>query len=107
MAIPYLTEPLSAVAILSVNSLLTIPDFRMGERVFRMLLTLREKAREHFLIQTRDPNVPLFALATEGNIGEFLRTELETRHRFGYPPFSTLLKFTHEGKKQDGATAMN
>jgi len=107
MAIPYLTEPLSAVAILSVNSLLTIPDFRMGERVFRMLLTLREKAREHFLIQTRDPNVPLFALATEGNIGEFLRTELDVRNRLGYPPFSTLIKFTYEGKKQDGATVMN
>lgn len=107
MAIPYLTEPLAAVAILSVNSLLTIPDFRMGERVFRMLLTLREKAREHFLIQTRDPNVPLFALATLGNIGEFLRTELDVRNRLGYPPFSTLIKFTYEGKKQDGAAVMN
>ncbi|OGZ07696.1 MAG: hypothetical protein A3D65_00880 [Candidatus Lloydbacteria bacterium RIFCSPHIGHO2_02_FULL_50_13] len=107
MAIPYLTNPVAAVAVLSVNSLLTIPDFRMGERIFRLLLILREKAREHFLIQTRDPNVPLFALATEGNIGEYLRAELETRHRFGYPPFSTLLKFTFEGKKQDGATAMN
>ncbi|MDO8521192.1 MAG: hypothetical protein Q7S52_03690 [bacterium] len=107
MAIPYLTHPLAAVAVLSVNSLLTIPDFRMGERIFRLLLILREKATGHFLIQTRDPSVPLFALATEGNIGEFLRTELEVRHRLGYPPFSTLLKFTHEGKKQDGAAAMN
>ncbi len=107
MAIPYLTLPLAAVAILSVNSLLTIPDFRMGERIFRLLLILREKAQEHFLIQTRDPNVPLFALATEGNIGEFLRTELDVRHRLGYPPFSTLLKFTHEGKKQEGAAIMN
>ncbi|OGZ06167.1 MAG: hypothetical protein A2942_03185 [Candidatus Lloydbacteria bacterium RIFCSPLOWO2_01_FULL_50_20] len=107
MAIPYLTEPLAAVAVLSVNSLLTIPDFRMGERVFRLLLILREKAREHFVIQTRDPNGPLFALATEGNVGEFLRTELDARHRLGYPPFSTLLKFTFEGKKQDGAAAMN
>lgn len=107
MAIPYLTLPLFAVAILSVNSLLTIPDFRMGERIFRLLLILREKAREHFLIQTRDPNIPLFTLATEGNIGEFLRTELDQRHRLGYPPFSTLLKFTHEGKKQEGAAIMN
>ena len=107
MAIPYLTQPLSTVAVLSVNSLLTIPDFRMGERVFRLLLTLRERATEHFLIQTRDPEVPLFQLATQGNIGEFLRSELDVRHRLMYPPFSTLLKFTYEGKKQDGAEAMN
>ncbi|MEK7118066.1 MAG: hypothetical protein AAB869_00465, partial [Patescibacteria group bacterium] len=107
MAIPYLTTPLAAVAILSVNSLLTMPDFRMGERVFRLLITLREKAREHFLVQTRDPTIPLFALATEGNIGEFLRTELDVRQRLLYPPFSTLLKFTYEGKKDDGVAAMN
>jgi primosomal protein N' (replication factor Y) len=106
MALPYLTEPVSTVAVLSVNSLLTIPDFRMGERVFRLLLSLREKAREHFLIQTRDPDVPLFALATAGNIGEFLRAELEVRHRLLYPPFSTLLKFSHEGTKPEGVALM-
>lgn len=107
MALPYLTEPVGVVAVLSVNSLLTIPDFRMGERVFRLLLSLREKAREHFLIQTRDPEVPLFALATTGNIGEFFKSELEARHRLGYPPFSTLLKFSYEGTKPGGAALMN
>ena len=107
MALPYLTEPVANVAVLSVNSLLTIPDFRMGEKVFRLLLTLREKAREHFLIQTRDPDMPLFELATSGNIGEFLRTELATRERLRYPPFATLLKFTHEGGKVEGRALMN
>lgn len=106
MALPYLTEPVGAVAVLSVNSLLTIPDFRMGERVFRLLLSLREKAREHFLIQTRDPDMPLFSLAQGGNIAEFMRTELEARHRLGYPPFGTLLKFTFEGTKEEGTRIM-
>ncbi len=106
MALPYLTEPIASVAILSVNSLLTIPDFRMGERVFRLLLNLREKAREHFLIQTRDPEMELFQLATDGNIGEFVRMELEARKELGYPPFRTLIKFTHHGDKTDGANAL-
>jgi primosomal protein N' len=48
----------------------------------------------------------LFALATAGNIGEFLRTELEARHRLLYPPFSTLLKFSHEGTKPEGVALM-
>lgn len=106
MAIPYLTEPVSVVGILSVNSLLTIPDFRMSEKVFRLLLSLREKAQDYFSVQTRDPDVPLFALATAGNIGEFLRTELEARQELGYPPYSTLIKFTYEGKKSDGMAIM-
>jgi len=107
MAVPYLTEPVSTVAILSVNSLLTIPDFRMSERVFRLLLQLRERAREHFVIQTRDMSVPIFELATSGNIGEFLRTELENRSQLGYPPFSTLIKFTYEGRKSEGQNVMS
>lgn len=106
MALAYLTQPIATVAVLSVNSLLTIPDFRMGEKVFRLLLSLREKATENFLIQTRDPDMPLFALATAGNIGEFLRSELDVRHKLGYPPYTTLLKFTFEGGKADGAVAM-
>ncbi len=106
MALPYLTEPLGVVAVLSVNSLLTIPDFRMGERIFRLLLKLREKAREHFVIQTRDPSPPIFELALQGNIGEFMRAELDVRKRLEYPPFVTLLKFTHEGKKGDAEAIM-
>ena len=106
MAIPYLTEPLATVAVLSVNSLLTIPDFRMGEKVFRLLLLLREKAREHFLVQTRDPDMELFALATQGNIGEFVRQELLGRQELSYPPFSTMIKFTHQGGKVEGARVM-
>lgn len=106
MALPYLTEPVASVAILSVNSLLTIPDFRMGERVFRLLLNLREKAREHFLVQTRDPEMELFQLATDGNIGEFVRLELLARQELDYPPFRTLIKFTHHGGKVEGKNAL-
>lgn len=106
MAIPYLTDPVATVAVLSVNSLLTIPDFRMGERVFRLLLSLREKAREHFLIQTRDADQSLFKLATDGNISEFLRTELEARKELGYAPYRTMIKFTHQGGKVEGGNVM-
>ncbi len=106
MAIPYLTKPLGTVGVLSVNSLLTIPDFRMGEKVFRLLLALRGKAARRFIVQTRDAKQPLFKLAATGNIGEFVETELETRKALNYPPFATLLKLTHEGTKEAGEKAM-
>lgn len=106
MALPYLTSPVATVGVLSVNSLLTIPDFRMEERVFRLLISLREKARDRFIVQTRDTKNPLFARAVEGNIGEFLRNELSEREAFSYPPFSTLIKFTHEGGRAEGNMVM-
>lgn len=101
MALPYLTDPIGLVSVLSVNSLLTIPEFRMTEHVFRLLLVLREKARDHFLIQTREAN-PLFPLAAEGNIGEFLRSELELRKELGFPPYTTLIKVSHLGDRHEG-----
>jgi primosomal protein N' (replication factor Y) len=106
MAIPYLTKPLAHIGVLSVNSLLTIPDFRMGEKVFRLLLTLRAKAERRFIVQTREAKNTIFSLALGGNIGEFLREELETRKELGYPPFATLIKLTHEGSKPEGERVM-
>ena len=106
MAIPYLTKPLAHIGVLSVNSLLTIPDFRMGEKVFRLLLTLRAKAERRFIVQSREAKNTIFSLALGGNIGEFLREELETRKELGYPPFATLIKLTHEGSKPEGERVM-
>lgn len=106
MALPYLTRPISVVAVLSVNSLLTIPDFRMGERVFRLLLSLRARAERRFIIQTRDKTDPLFQLAAAGNIGEFTEGELAARKALGYPPFAILIKLTYVGKKEDGERVM-
>jgi primosomal protein N' (replication factor Y) len=106
MALPYLTRPISVVGVLSVNSLLTIPDFRMGERVFRLLLSLRARADRRFIIQTRDKTDPLYALAAAGNIGEFTEDELAARKALGYPPFTVLIKLTYTGKKEEGERVM-
>lgn len=106
MALPYITEHVGLVAVLSVNSLLTIPDFRMSEHVFRLLLVLREKAREHFLIQTREVS-PIFSLALKGNIGEFLEEELSLRKELHFPPYSIFIKVTFEGNKYKGQEFMS
>ncbi len=106
MALPYLTEPIEYSAILSVNSLLTIPDFRITERIFRLLLSIRAKTERAMLLQTRDDPKDVFSLALSGNIAEFFRGEMEERKRFDYPPFSVFIKFTFEGKQEDGVAAM-
>lgn len=106
MALPYLTGPLAHVGVLSVNSLLTIPDFRMGEKVFRLLLALRAKAERSFIVQTRDAKNEIFARALSGQIGEFLHDELAARKVLDYPPFTTFIKLTHDGSKPDGERAM-
>jgi primosomal protein N' len=106
MALPYLTREIEHVAILSVNSLLTIPDFRIGERVFRLLLTLRAKAKRSFILQTRDNRQKFFEQALAGNIMEFYREELKIRRAFSLPPYTVLVKISFEGDRSEGLAAM-
>lgn len=106
MALPYLTDPVGLIGVLSVNSLLTIPDFKMSEHVFRLLLVLREKARDHFLIQTRE-NSNIFNLALKGNIGEFVEEELDLRKELNFPPYSIFIKVTFEGNKYEAQEFMS
>ena len=41
-----------------------------------------------------------------GTEGEFVRIELLARQELSYPPFSTMIKFTHEGGKQEGGRVL-
>ena len=105
MAIPYIETTTHAV-IVSVRGMLSLPDFRMSERVFRILLELREKTQQYLVIQSREPGEPLFDYIADGSIVTWLRAELEARKILAYPPYSVLIKLTHEGKREDGISAM-
>jgi len=99
MAIPYLDRSISNVIIFSVDSLFAIPDFKMEEKIFNMLLQLRIRASKNFLIQTRDVEKKIFEFAIKGNLIDFYREEIALRKEMKYPPFSTLIKITLRGNK--------
>lgn len=99
MAISYLNKEVHNTAVISVDSLFTIPDFKINERVFHMLLRLRTKSSKHFIIQTRDIENRIFEYASKGNMIDFYREEIEERKILKYPPFTLLIKITIEGTK--------
>jgi len=90
----YVKKPVDGVAVVSVDAAFTLPDFRVNEKVFQMLLKLRFLAQKTFLIQTKIPELKLFEDITRGNISGFYQEELENRKRFHYPPFKMLIKLT-------------
>ncbi len=106
MGLQYLRSEVALVAVASIDSLFSLPDFRIAERALALLLRARSLAREYFLMQTRLPESPVFSYAERGTVADFQREELEMRRTFGYPPSKVLLKLTAEGKKQDVATLM-
>ena len=107
LALPYLTEEIDCVAVVGIDSLFTIPDFRIEEKIFQTLSYLKTRARRLLLIQTRDKDRALLADVAKGDLVGFYRRELEERKKFGYPPFAKLLKITYRGKKEEAIREMN
>ena len=94
----YINHSVERVAVISLDSLFTLPDFRTNEKVFNTILKLRNLSQKTFLIQTRMPDKNLFNDAIRGNISGFYKNELDARKESGYPPFKLLIKITIEKK---------
>ena len=95
----YLKKPIENVAIASIDSLFALPDFRINEKIFYTLLTLRSRAEKVFIIQTRNADETVFDYALKGSLADFYREEIDDRKKFLYPPYSVFIKLSIEGKK--------
>ncbi len=107
MSLPYLNKDIDSGAVVGIDSLFTLPDFRMSEKVFNLLLSVRIKTIKKFLIQTRNTDEKIFEYVTKGNLLDFYRNEIKQRKEFGYPPFSILIKITYQGRKQTAEKEMD
>lgn len=101
-------EHVNLVGVLSADSLLSTPDFRVNERVFQLLEQVGGRAgRKHeigkVLIQAFKTNHPTLLFVQEHNYANFYETELEIRKEFLYPPFTRLIKLTIKHKKPEVA----
>jgi len=105
-ALLHLGEPVEHAAIASLDSLFAIPDFRIQERIMYNIIRLRSLAKRSFIVQTRKAEETVFEYGLKGNLGDFYRAVLHERKQFLYPPFSTLIKVTIEGKKDEIASQM-
>jgi len=101
MALLYLSEKIENSAVVSMDSFFSIPDFRINERVLNILLKMRAVTDRKLIIQTRDIEQKVFEYAVKGNLVDFYRDELEDRKKLGYPPFSTLIKISITGIKNE------
>lgn len=95
MAIEYL-ESIQTVGVVSLDSLFSIPNFYINERIFYLITRLKEITSDNFLIQTRNAGVNILEWATAGNILDFYRSEIVEREELHYPPFSYFIKISYE-----------
>jgi primosomal protein N' (replication factor Y) len=106
LALLYLDRPIDYGVVGTLDALFSIPDFRINEKAFSIIVKIRSIAQKHFLLQTRNPEAPVLAWGVKGNIIDFYRAEIEGRKQFGFPPFATFIKISYSGKKEDVLEAM-
>lgn len=98
-AVAYLPECIEHIAVSAIDSLLAIPDFSVEERIFSLLLSVRERAQKTLLIQTRNPKHPTLLKAKDGDIRGFQQHELTQRHAFEFPPYTVFVSVALFGPK--------
>ncbi|MEO8433054.1 MAG: primosomal protein N' [Acidobacteriota bacterium] len=85
----------TAVGVLSADSLLNFPDFRSAEKTFQLVAQVAGRAGRGdepgtVHVQTFHPQHPAIRRASQHDVDGFCRQELEFRKSFFYPPFSEL-----------------
>jgi len=85
----------TAVGVLSADTLLHFPDFRSAEKTFQLLAQVAGRAGRGDVpgtvhVQTFHPSHPAIRRAAAHDVAGFAEHELEFRRSFFYPPFSEL-----------------
>jgi primosomal protein N' (replication factor Y) len=88
----YHLESVAHAAVVSLDSLFSLPDFHAHERIFYLVSRLRELTRGTALIQTKNIGKQLLSWAAHGNILDFYQNEIKEREELLYPPFSIFVK---------------
>jgi primosomal protein N' len=99
MALSFLNQSVENSAIISLDSFFSIPDFKISEKVFHILLQTRALTSQKMLVQTRESENPLFEQALSGNLIDFYRDQIQERKSLEYPPFAKFIKLTIQGNK--------
>lgn len=89
----------SLVGILSADSLLSYPDFRVNERAFQLMEQVSGRAGRtdgagQVLIQAHHVSHPVLQWVMNHDVAAFYEHEIQFRAKYGYPPFSRLIKIS-------------
>ena len=101
MALYYIKDkiPLSIVA--SFDSLWSIPNFKMSEKIVKLLTSIISKTKNKLIIQTKNAEDSAILAVKNENLSSFIKEELEDRKNLNYPPFNRFIKISHLGNKDE------
>jgi primosomal protein N' (replication factor Y) len=101
-------EDVSLVGVINIDSMLSLPDYHINERVFSLLTqvsgrTGRSSRQGKVIVQTFKPESIIIKSFTSGSYEEFYEKELLSRKELDYPPFSNLINIIISCKVEEKA----
>ena len=100
MAFFYLNETVPLSIIASFDSLWSIPNFKMSEKIIQLIMSTINITEEKLIIQTKNPADPILRAVRSGNLLPFVKEELSDRKKLEYPPYKRFIKITFTGDKE-------
>ena len=96
------------VLVAEADALLSLPDFRVGERAFQLFVQAigragRGEREAKAVIQTFNPDHRVITKAVENDYFGFITEEIKIRKSLGYPPFTEILRWVVSGKEEQRA----
>lgn len=92
-----LLENFSLLAVVSIDNLISVPEFGSQEKANQLLVKLvnfAETKEKPLIVQTFQPNNPSIKSAVTLDFKEFYDSQLKERKAFSYPPFGRLIKIS-------------
>lgn len=98
----HLLPPLSASAVVMLDTVLNLPAYRSSEQVYEIIWRLRTITKGRVLVQTYSPELPIFQHLKDNDFEPFFTDELKMREALNWPPFSQLIKlsFAHSNQQK-------
>ncbi|GAA4464027.1 primosomal protein N' [Nemorincola caseinilytica] len=103
-------EAVSLVGVISADSLLTFPDFRVNERAFQLMEQVSGRAGRAdgngtMLIQAYNTQHPVLKWVRDHDVAAFYRNEIKNREHFFYPPYSRIIRILFRHAQEEKAAA--
>lgn len=98
--LPYL-DSVSFGCIVSMDTLLSLPTYTGSEHGLQTALHVLEKITTTAIIQTRSMAHEVIRAIHDESIYEYIRSEIESRKQFDYPPDTLLIKATFTVPKDE------
>ena len=102
---------LRLTAVIAADTMLGLQDFRADEKALQLLEQFkgrcgRRGTKGMFIIQTSQPEHPIYQRIAEGKSNAFSDSLLAERKTFGFPPYSRIIEITIRDKSQKRADLM-